>query len=69
MKTIENLNIAPERVLNDEELIQLKGGKDQVNVACRNGSDTLAEWTSNRCDSPRNKRKCENMGGTFHTCA
>lgn len=29
MKTIDNLNIVPERVLNDEELIHLKGGKKQ----------------------------------------
>lgn len=37
MKTIDNLNIAPERVLNDEELIQLKGGKDQYICYCKNG--------------------------------
>lgn len=44
MKTIDNLNIAPERVLNDDELIQLKGGKKKYKCTYKSDGVTLTGY-------------------------
>jgi hypothetical protein len=50
MKKLSKLQIKPERLLKNEELMTINGGGDYIWVWCMNATGTCGNWPRNECD-------------------
>ena len=58
MKKIGKLTINPEKVIKNEELVNLKGGYDQAALVCKHGTTILGTLYTNNCYYPAPASQC-----------
>jgi len=69
MKTLSKLNINPEKLMKDEELLVLRGGYDSY-CACKDSSDfTVCSTFFETCDGCANWCSKNCWPAVYHICA